>query len=283
VVPADVGVTIGVGVTAAVPTTVYSGPNPVTADNTVIENVVINRCLELSNVDNVTIRNTIINCNSFYGIYSNGASNITVTNSKIHNVTDGKAVYLDDGNSNWLFSKNEIRGGQDYFFFSNNNSEITIEDNYMHHVVGSSEAHSDGFQWWPDIGNGAFYIRGNYITLNNPTIGPNDILFTGDEPGTTYVFENNFLGLWGFYVLRYHGYGANMTIRNNVYEQAYKTALQEYGLPSGALYFDPEDGQGGGTYQCNRYQDGSFIEQQYILGEGGTAPTHDTAGCPSYP
>jgi hypothetical protein len=283
VVPSDLGVTIGVGVTAAVPTTVYSGPNPVTADFTVIENVVINGCLELSNVNNVTIRNAIINCSSWYGIYSVGASNVTVINSKIHNVTDGKAVYLDDSNTNWLFSKNEIRGGQDFFFFSNNNSEITVEDNYMHSPIGNVDSHSDGFQWWPDIGNGAFYIRGNYITRAGSAATPNDILFTGDQPGTTYVFENNFLGLWGFYTLRYHGYGANMTIRNNVYEQAYKTTLGVYGLPSGALYFDPEDGQGGGTYRCNRYQDGSFIEQQYVLGAGGPTPAHDTAGCPSYP
>ena len=59
VVPSDVGNTIGVGVVGPVPTTVYTGPNPITVDGTTVENVVINEELKIQ-ADNVTVRNCII-------------------------------------------------------------------------------------------------------------------------------------------------------------------------------------------------------------------------------
>jgi hypothetical protein len=288
VVPSDVGNTIGVGVTAPVPTAPYTGPNPVTTSNTTIENVVIDGCLlighDASVVHNVTVRNVIVNCDSYFGVWILDASDVTVVNSQIANATSSadKAVFIEANATSIHFEKNDISGGQDFFFFGDNIDEVYIEDNYMHDPTGDAASHSDGFQWWPDVGSGAFYIRGNHLTRGNSLATPNDILFSGDEQSTV-VFENNYLGLWGWYTLRWHGEGSNLTARYNVYEQAFKTAFQTSELPSHALYFDPEDGLGGSTYRCNRYEDGSFIEQQYILAGGGPAPTHDITNCPSYP
>ena len=288
VVPSDVGKTIGVGVTAPVPTAIYTGPNPVTRSNTTIENVVVNDCLIIGDadsavVDNVTVRNVIVNCDSHYGLTVTNANNVTVVNSKIDNTTDGKAVYVPYDATDIHFEKNEITGGQDFFFFHDRVADVYVENNYMHHLVGGPDAHADGFQWWPDVGNGAFYIRGNYITMNNPTIGANDILFSGDG-GETVLFENNYLGVWGYYTLRWYGEGAKLTARYNVYEQAFKTAFPADGWPSHALCLDPNDGQGGSIYRCNRYEDGSFIEQQYLMSDNGSpVPTHDITGCPTYP
>ena len=287
VVPADVGVTIGVGVTAPVPTAIYTGPNPITADDTLLENVVVNGCLVVGDdgqptVDNVTVRNVIVNCDSHYGLTVTNANNVTVVNSKIDNTTDGKAVYVPYDATDIHFEKNEITGGQDFFFFHDRVADVYVENNYMHHLVGGPDAHADGFQWWPDVGNGAFYIRGNYMTVNNPTIGENALLFTGDGATTTYVFESNYIGAWGWYPLRHYAYGANLTAQYNVYEHAYKVSLPAPGLPSGAIYYDPEDGRGGAIFRCNRYQDGDFIQQQYLL-TSGQALTHDITGCPSWP
>ena len=285
VVPADVGVTIGVGVTAAVPTTVYSGPNPITADDTLVENVVIHGCLAVDGADNVTLRNVIVNCSSAYGVQILNSTNVTLEYSEVVMSTfnSDKTFRMDGVGSNIFIRKNSFNGGQDFFIFHDNLDEVYIEDNYMHDPIGTVGSHSDGFQFWPDVGNGAFYMRGNYITHNDSVATPNDILFTGDGATTTYLFENNFLGKWGWYTLRVHAYGANVTIRNNVYEQAYKTSFQVTGLPSHALFYDPEDGQAGAVYRCNRYEDGSFIEQQYITADNGApVPTHDTTGCPTY-
>ena len=62
VTPADVGVTIGVGVVGPVPTEVYTGTDTPAAGTT-IENVIINGRINLYN-DNITLRNVIINNNT---------------------------------------------------------------------------------------------------------------------------------------------------------------------------------------------------------------------------
>ncbi len=288
VVPADVGVTIGVGVAAPVPTAPYTGPNPVTASNTTIENVVVNGCLKIGNgspIDNITIRNVIVNCNSHFALHLYNATNILVEYSHINNLSDGKVVYMENA---WgaEFRKNEIQGGQDYFFSAEVVGDITVTDSYMHSNVGGCEAHADGFQWWPARNNGFFHITGNYFDPNNPQIGFTGVLFAGDE-GQTVLMENNFIPLWGYYPIRWYGAGNKFTFRYNVYDQQYRTLLTTTSTtpcvanPAGVVLYEPRSEEIGGVYRCNRYEDGSFVEQQYI---SATAPlTHDITDCPTYP
>ena len=290
-VPADVGETIGVGVTAPVPTAPYTGPNPIMRSNTTIENVVVNDCLDIGQegsgqvVDNVTVRNVIINCNGWYGLYGQNVTNLTVANSKLINTTDGKNVHLLNA---WgaRFENNELVGGQDFFFFGGVVGDVYVENNYMHSLVGSSEAHADSFQWWPAYDNGHFYLRGNYIDAKNDDIGFTGVLFAGDE-GQTVLMENNFIPLWGYYPIRWHGAGNKFTFRYNVYDQQYRTLLTTTSTtpcvanPAGVVLYEPRSEEIGGVYRCNRYEDGSFVEQQYI--RATATLTHDITDCPTYP
>ena len=278
VVPSDVGHTVGVGVVAAVPTALYTGPNPITADNTLVENVVSTDCITVR-ANNVTFRNVIIDCDNWYGIEFDSGDNGLVEYSKIHNARDGKAISVRDG-SNVRLKKNEITGGQDFIYFQGELDDIYVENNYMHSVVGNAEAHVDGISWWDSSNNGDFYIRGNYFEMNNPDIGVTDALFMTDP--TAYVtFENNYVGVFGFYTLRCQGCGGAFLIQNNIYAQEFKTALPAPGTPTGAMLFDPLDPDLAAIYKCNRYEDGDFVEQRYIQGESPL--THDITGCPTYP
>ena len=275
VVPSDVGNTIGVGVVAPVPTTPYTGPTTVSTNGTLIENVVISGEQIFITGDNVTLRNVVIDVNDWNGITFAGANNARLEYSKIHNSRYGKAIKLEGGIGIHI-ENNEISGGQDFFFFTYDLDEVYIENNYMHHVVGDEDAHCDGFQWFESFDNQNFYIRGNYITANNPEIGMTDLLVVTD-PTANVLFENNYLGLFGFYTLRWCAWcSGDFTIQNNVYAQEFKTAFTEPGYPTHAI--DSDHPTAGGVYRCNRYEDGDFIEQTYVRGV-----THDTTGCPSYP
>ena len=275
VVPSDVGNTIGVGVVAPVPTTPYTGPSTVSTNGMLIENVVISGEQIFITGDNVTLRNVIIDVDDWNGITFAGANNARLEYSKIHNSRYGKAIKLEGGIGIHI-ENNEISGGQDFFFFTYDLDEVYIENNYMHHVVGDEDAHCDGFQWFESFDNQNFYIRGNYITANNPEIGMTDLLVVTD-PTANVLFENNYLGLFGFYTLRWCAWcSGDFTIQNNVYAQEFKTAFTEPGYPTHAI--DSDHPTAGGVYRCNRYEDGDFIEQTYVRGV-----THDTTGCPSYP
>ena len=97
---------------------------------------------------------------------------------------------------------------------------------------------------------------------------------------TTIIMENNYFEVWGTYTLRCYDPNACI-IRNNVYAQSFKTGLATTGVnPKRAAQFTDHNAPND-VFECNRYEDGSFIEQQYIT---NTTPevTHITTGCPSY-
>lgn len=278
VVPSDVGKTIGVGVVAPVPTKPYTGPDPITQDGTTIENVTFDYCPKVR-ADNTTFRNVIVDCSDHFGIDFTGASNVRVEYSQIFNDLDGKAILIEDG-TNLRFEHNDISGGQDWFYLSGKLDEIYVENNYLHHVVGGAEAHTDGFQW-DGSSSQDVYIRGNYMTLNNPGIGVTDALFLTD-PTAKVRFENNYVGLFGYYTIRCQGCSGELTIQDNIYAQEFKTAFPAPGAPTHAILYEPLDPGRPAVYRCNRYEDGSFIEQRYV-DDGNYPLKHDITGCPSYP
>ena len=87
---------------------------------------------------------------------------------------------------------------------------------------------------------------------------------------------------FGSLTLRCWGYGGGgCIIRNNVYSNVFKTVWDGTYLGANitrAASFQVEV-EATSTYACNRYEDGTFIEQQRISGD----VTHVTTGCPSYP
>jgi hypothetical protein len=307
VVPSDVGNTISVGVVGPVPTTVYTGPNPITVDGTTVENVVINEQLTIM-ADNVTVRNCIIDSapsGNQYALNVDHGDNILIEYNKIHTSIDGKQVRIssvcDAGNpncdgagnaTNITFRRNESTGGQDVMWINVTNG-LVVEDNYIHSMEFLPGAHADVFQTsdqtvtTPGVAN--ITIRGNYIDADAPTVQPpwdctqncgmNSIYFINGY--YTVTFESNFLMPWGGYTLRvWPNYEATTFIRYNVYA----TEMRDYyAADSSRRVASYKDGGGvNATFACNRYEDGEFVPQSLIGGAENDLVDHVTTGCPSY-
>jgi pectate lyase len=283
VVPSDVGVTVGVGVVAPVPTAPYTGPQTITTPGTVIENVVfpVDMCPRIE-ADNVTLRNVIMKGACFYGT-SIGHSpatdeyinNVTIEYSKLEVTGGGKVVRINHAN-NVTVRNNEILGGQD-FFWMDFGSDWWIENNYMHSMTGDSGSHADGFQWGGANRGGDVYIRGNWVEKGNDETTGNDLVFlTGIQ---TLHIENNYFTPWGWRTLRCTGIaGASCLIKNNIYAQVFKDTYFPEGSGRDAVLFT-SDTAPVSTFECNRYEDGTFITQDRVNGD----VTHVITGCPSYP
>jgi hypothetical protein len=279
VTPADVGVTLGVGVVAPVPTKVYTGPKSPAAGAT-IENVIINHELDINN-PNITLRNVILNSSDDFPIQIKGdnATDTLIEYSEINCLTDGKVFDIVDA-QRAIIRNNEVTGCQDFFFIEGPLDTLLVENNYMHTLIGDSGAHADGFQ----IGEfttttGLITIRGNYFDIDNDQISKTDLLFATGGSRNNILIENNFIPRWGWYTLRNGGEYSICTIRNNIYSNEFISLLQNQDeSPSHAYRHAPDNPAPSGGYSCNRYENGDFIEQEYVSGD-----THITTGCPSYP
>jgi hypothetical protein len=256
IVPSDVGVTIGPGVTGPVPTAVWSGSTTISDDGTVIENVVVNGCLDIY-ANDVTIRNVVVNCGGLYSLDIRG-NNVLVEYSKIQNTTSAKNILMKSPTNGRIW-RNEIQGGMAFFYIEGDVEGLVVEDNYMHTVVGNPLSHTDGFQ----IGEasdtyGNMLVRGNYIWENNENVGSTDVVFVTNYSRLTLVVENNFFLPWGRYTLRCTD-AAYCIGRNNVYSLDFLTEV-DYGLK---LY-------GMDEFYCNRFENGEFLDTN--LGDDSICP-----------
>jgi hypothetical protein len=297
VVPADVGLSIGLGVTGPVPTVACSFPNPITSNGTTVENCIWNAGCIFIQANNVTFRNVNVNRNNYsgchHGFWVEGADNFLFTNGKMDGNSD-KAFFLYGSVTNFTVEKSEISGFQDTVFAGNpgcgspgggcGHGDILIDRNYIHDLDGfsyTSDPHFDVLQngaWGP---NGVWTISGNYMDAN---IGRYDHLsgvFFGGDGGETLLIENNYMFPWGNYGPRWYGPGVDFVMRNNVYDVIHKSLLGSDPYVVYAVFYASSDSNG--TYECNRYSDGDFIEQQWVGLGGSGSLTHDISGCPSYP
>jgi hypothetical protein len=301
VVPSDVGNTIGVGVVGPVPTTVYTGPNPITVPGTTLENVVISEELDIE-ADNVTVRNCIIDTdgtNNYYGLNVDRGDNVLIEYNKINARAGAKIVRISSvcdaglgncpgaGNAtNTTVRRNELSGGTDAFWINETNGMV-VEDNYIHSMRVTSDEHVDGFQCGSGIvGFGStITIRGNYIDIDHPTVEPpytpgptvaNEVYFI--HGWYTVLFESNFMHPWGSETIRvWPNVEAVTTIRYNVYSNEFHAFFAAD--PGRAAVNYQDGGATNATFACNRYEDGSFVEQSFV--DGDYVP-HITTGCPSY-
>jgi hypothetical protein len=297
VTPADVGVTIGVGVVGPVPTEAYTGSTTPGAGVT-IENVIINQQVVISN-PNITLRNVIMNCaGQTYCVHVKGdagqdCSGLTVEYSRLGALDSDVKIFRTESvaggplqnYTNMTIRNNEISGGHDWFFADGDIDGLVIENNWMHTTAAAGGRHADGFQIgeFPEFGDtrGTLIFRGNYFEKDTDFEAMNALIFmTGSQAGnnTTVYFESNHVGEWGWSTL-WCGDSDACIFRYNVWEQAMKTALPAPGLPSHAIWFDDGGANWGPPSEvtCERYEDGTFLENAYIRGADNT-----TTGCPSY-
>jgi len=276
VTPADVGVEIGVGVVGAVPDQPYTGPNEITTPG-LIENVVIDGCLRIDS-DDVTIRNTIISCGGLYPIKVEGGSrNFIVEYSRLVCSSSSKIFYFESGAPNARVAYNEASGCQDFFYIQGDLDGVTVLGNYMHTLIGSSGAHADGFQiGQASTATGTVHIRGNYFDPDNEEIGKTDLVFATNSSEVHLVIEDNFINRWGHYTMRCGGQTTACTIRNNVYSQAFEGVEQRLLLVNANAPSMPA------AYCCNRYADGSLVEEYFGNTDLVLGAEHQVENCPPF-
>ena len=276
VTPADVGVNIGTGVLGPEPTEAYSGPSTITSPG-LIENVVVDGCLRIA-ADDVTIRNSIINCGGLYPIKVEGGSrNFTIEHSRLICGSSSKIFYFESGAPNARVAFNEASGCQDFFYIQGDLEGVEVINNYMHTLIGSSGAHADGFQiGQASAATGTIHIRGNYFDPNNEEIGKTDLVFATNSSQAHVVIEDNFIEPWGHYTLRCGGQTTACTIRNNVFSQSFAGVEQRLLLVNASAPSMPAD------FCCNRYADGGFVEEYFGTTDLILGAEHVTEGCPPF-
>ena len=276
VTPADVGVTIGAGVLGPEPTELYSGPSTITSPG-LIENVVFDGCLRIAS-DDVTIRNSIIDCGGLYPIKVEGGSrNFTIEHSRLICGSSSKIFYFESGAPNARVAFNEASGCQDFFYIQGDLDGVEVIGNYLHTLIGSSSAHADGFQIGEaSIATGLIHIRGNYFDPNNEQIGKTDLVFATNSSQAHLVIEDNFIMPWGHYTLRCGGLSTACTIRNNVFSQSFAGVEQRLLLVNASAPSMPA------AFCCNRYAGGEFIEEYFGATDLILGAEHVTEGCPAY-
>jgi hypothetical protein len=294
-VPADVGISLGVGVVAPIPTQAYTGPIPITVPGTVVENVIVNETLRIE-ADNVTVRNCIIDqAASGIGQYSinvERGDNVLIEYNKLINIQGGKHIRISSdcdagvgncpgaGNAtNVTVRRNESIGGLDFMWINETNG-LLVEDNYVHAFNPSSGGHVDGFQTSAGlVGVGStITIRGNYFNHEYVGDGYNSIYFIGGY--YTVIFESNYMWPWlDQYHARIWPNREPFTVyRYNVYDMSMAAHLAAGSHRRWVHYKD--GGATNATNECNRYADGSFMPQARM---GGDYVEHVITGCPSYP
>lgn len=259
VTPADVGVTIGVGVVGPVPSTQYTG-SMVISSPTTIENQLIDGCLRIES-DNVTIRNSVIDCGGLYPIQiKNGSRDFVLEYSQVMCGSNSKIFYYQSGAPDSTVRYNEASGCDDFFFINGDVSGAEIAYNYLHTTNAGPSSHSDGFQIG-EAGNtyGDIHIHGNYFHPNNPDGGETGLMFSTNYSQIDLLLENNRIFPWGYYTLRSNGNEAKMVARNNVLSLEEETEGKP--IASGSNW----------TLTCNRYEDGSF--------PGAVMGGNDTSNC----
>lgn len=274
--PQDVGVSIGVGVIAPAPSDIYSGPLTLKAPVT-IENVVIEGCLRIESND-VTLRNVIIRCDSFYPVKATDHSNTLIEYSLVECSKPTKVFRLGDY-QNFVVHRTETRGCEDLFFLAGNNDGLEVTYNYMHSLTLTPKSHADGFQFGKVPMSGSAIIRGNYFWANAE--GPKtDILFAEGTPQAQFLLEDNFFHVWGLRTIRCGGEGVTCIVRNNVYEQAYQNM---HLLSYGKLLFTYLRGGGAHAASCNRLEDGSMVREYQKGVDRFFGVDHKVTDCPAWP
>lgn len=273
VTPQDAGLSIGVGVVAAVPTELYVGDNTITAPM-LIENRIINTCLRIES-DDVTIRNSIIQCNGLYPIrISNGSRHVTIEYNQIHCGSNSKLFYVPSGAPDALISHNVASGCEDFFFMQGDLDGLSIVNNYIHSLNGTAASHADGLQIGEaGVASGRVYLRGNYFDPNNSDVGINDLLFATNDSAISLLMEDNYIARWGHYTLRCGGTTTACTIRNNVFDQAFSGVEQRVLLATSSA-----DAQ----FCCNRYADGQLLEELIEGTDLVLGADHHIENCPSF-
>ena len=150
------------GVPTGATLTVVNGDMEITTANTVIDSKDVRGCVSVR-APGVIIRKSRIACSGPFVIDSYGYTGtwLSIEDSEIDcNDTNGTAV----GEEGVAIVRSNIHGCENGFDVDRN---FTIQDNYIHDMYQSAEAHTDGIQMWNTAT--AVTIQHNRIYSNNGT------------------------------------------------------------------------------------------------------------------
>ncbi len=261
VVPADVGVTIGVGVIAPVPTTVV-GSQELDVDGAILENVIVDGCVTIA-ADNVTVRNVVVNCGGYYSIKARdpeATTGLTVQHSQINGLIDTK-LFLLDNITNVTIADNELVGGDDTVFADGNLDGLVFTRNYRHDPLGDASSHLDGFQLGEfKVTTGDIEISFNYFDEIPDGIGVTDLVFATNFSELRIVILGNYISAHGWYTLRAYNETEFEVIGNTI----------EAGVNRAALLNSP----GPHLFSCNWFTDRTPVTAEHIAGGEGPGVTY---------
>jgi hypothetical protein len=248
--PADVGVTVGAGVIAPIPTEPYTGSCDIPAGAT-ITNKVITCASTIQLHSNVTITNTIITvttgpagdpaCIYFDRGSGSESANVTIDHSKIYCPNAAKLFQsfdhaTHDDHTNFTLSNSEIAGSGDWFFIKGNMDGWLIKDNVFQHFFAEPnptefvDEHSDAFQISQKPGGdnrGTITITGNWFEHGWPFSTRTALIFsTGDSTvnNTDIIFNDNRVTTWGFSPL-WCADSDSCTFRRNIFSDKFRDTV----------------------------------------------------------
>lgn len=261
VTPADVGVTIGVGVIAPSPTA-HVGAQKLATDGALLENVIVDGCVTVE-ADNVTIRNVIINCAGYYPIKANEStvrSGLNIHHSQINGLIDTK-LFLLNNITDVTIADNDLVGGDDTVFADGELDGFVFTRNYRHDPLGDSSSHLDGFQLGEfGVTTGNFEISHNYFDEIPDGIGVTDLIFATNFSEMHIDVIGNYISAHGWYTLRAYNL-AELTVIDNTIEA---------GVNRAALLNSP----GPHHFACNFFTDGAPVVATDIAGGDGPGVTY---------
>jgi hypothetical protein len=209
------------GVPAGTALTVINGDYTIKTNGAVLENKEIHGCVDVD-AANVTIRNTRIIGQCFYGVSTYGATGTTVLDRVEINCVNGSGTGL--AGPNFAAHAVYIHDCENGLEINNNSSVV---DSVLAAREGTPAAHGDGIQ--SQDGNNVV-IRHNTLLEINPVtsaIIAHATLYSG------WVVEDNFMG-GGAYTMYCPPQAANFVVRNNRFVPT-KSGLygSAYGLTDG--------------------------------------------------
>jgi hypothetical protein len=261
VVPADVGVSIGVGVIAPAPT-VQVGSQMLDADGALLENVIVDGCVTVA-ADNVTIRNVVVNCAGYYPIKANESAvrtGLDIHHSQINGLIDTKLFLLNNA-TDVTIADNELVGGDDTVFADGNLDGFVFTRNYRHDPLGDSSTHLDGFQLGEfATTTGDMEISYNYFDEIPDGIGVTDLIFATNFSEMHIDVVGNYISQHGWYTLRAYN-EATLSVVDNTIE-------------SGVNWVALLNSSGPHHFACNYFTDGSPVTASDIAGGDGPGVTY---------
>jgi len=130
------------GVPSGTQMTTHNGNLTVTADNTVISNMVIYGSV-LVDADNVTFKNVKVITSDFYAVRVMGdAKNFTMQDSEV----DGRGTTATAIQGKGTFLRNNIHGAENGIDVPGGDGPTLIKDNYIHGLQNTGAPHYDGIQ-----------------------------------------------------------------------------------------------------------------------------------------